>query len=48
MNAAFTRLLGHDPSLTVDHCLVEFCAPGSAADLETAVELAQLRVGHQL
>jgi PAS domain S-box-containing protein len=40
VNAAFTRLLGHDPSLTVDHCLVEFCAPGSAADLETAVELA--------
>ncbi|MBK9969375.1 MAG: EAL domain-containing protein [Acidimicrobiaceae bacterium] len=41
VNAAFTRLLGHDPSLTVDHCLVEFCAPGSAADLETAVELAR-------
>jgi diguanylate cyclase (GGDEF)-like protein/PAS domain S-box-containing protein len=43
VNAAFTRLLGHDPSLTVGRLLTGFCATGEGDKLEAA--LARSRAG---
>lgn len=38
VNAAFNRLLGHDPSLTVDRTLASFCAPGQEHLLLNALQ----------
>ena len=38
VNAAFTRLLGHDPSLTVGRHLTAFCSGDDDATLATAIE----------
>ena len=38
VNASFTRLLGHDPSLTVGRRLTSFCAPGDDEVLESVLK----------
>jgi diguanylate cyclase (GGDEF)-like protein/PAS domain S-box-containing protein len=38
VNGAFTRLLGHDPSLVVGRTLASFAAPGESDDLARAIE----------
>lgn len=38
VNAAFTRLLGHDPSLTVGRHLGTFCSPGDDTTLNAALD----------
>ncbi len=43
VNAAFTRLLGHDPSLTIGRLLTGFCTTGEGDMLEAA--LARSREG---
>ena len=41
LNAAFTRLLGHDPSHAIGQLLSDFCVPGNAGDLDTTIDLAR-------
>jgi diguanylate cyclase (GGDEF)-like protein/PAS domain S-box-containing protein len=41
LNAAFTRLLGHDPSHAVGHPLSDFCVIGSGHELDSTIELAR-------
>ncbi len=40
VNAAFTRLLGHDPSMVIGRALTSFCDDGSEHDLRLAIERA--------
>ena len=40
VNAAFTRLLGHDVSHVIGRKLISFCAPDDANDLEFSIEKA--------
>ena len=40
VNAAFTRLLGHDPSHVVGRRLAEYCVAGAASELQDAIELS--------
>ena len=41
LNAAFTRLLGHDLSNAVGHQLSEFCVAGSTNDLDATIDMAR-------
>ena len=45
VNAAFTRLLGHDPSLVVGRPLSSFCADGAEVELEHSIGQALAGAG---